>query len=158
MKTRITALITATALTLGATPALLAAGPSIAGTAKDEAKKPYTDYTVRVRDVVQGSVGGSVALDAAGSFALPDLTATKYLVELVDRNNKVVCTEGPFDLARQAEKTDVKINCNKVPTAWWLLGAAAAAGITAGVAAGSPAAGPAVTPGGVSVTPASAAQ
>ena len=154
MKTRMIALVTAAALTLSAPATLLAAGATIAGTAKDEAKKPYTDYTVRARDIVQGSVGGSVALDAAGSFALPDLTSTKYLVELVDRNNKVVCTEGPFDLARQAEKIDVKINCSKVPTAWWLLGAAAAAGITAGVAAGSPAA----AAGGLVVGPASAAQ
>jgi hypothetical protein len=30
-------------------------------------------------------------------------------------------------------KNDVDISCNKVPVAWWLLGIAAAAGITAGV-------------------------
>jgi hypothetical protein len=33
-------------------------------------------------------------------------------------------------------KDNVDISCNKVPAAWWLLGAAAAAGITAGVLAG----------------------
>lgn len=133
MKSRMIALVTASALALGATPSLLAAGGSIAGTAKDEAKRPFSDYSVRLRDVVQGTVGGTVTLDPSGNFAFADLTPTKYLVELVDRNNKVVCTEGPFDTAKQTEKLDVKIDCNKVPTAWWLLGAAAAAGITAGI-------------------------
>ena len=29
---------------------------SLAGTAKDEAKKPYTDYTVRARDIKAGTI------------------------------------------------------------------------------------------------------
>lgn len=137
MKFRVAALFTASVLTLNTAP--FAASASIGGTAKDEAKKPYTDYTVRLRDLVKGSVASVVNLDADGSFKLQDLETAKYLVELVDRNNKVVCTEGPFDLAKQPEKLDVRIDCNKVPTAWWLLGAAAAAGITAGVVSGGPA-------------------
>ena len=47
----------------------------------------------------------------------------------------MVCTEGPFDLTQQMIKNDVVIDCGKVPAAWWLLGAAAAAGITAGIVA-----------------------
>jgi alkyl hydroperoxide reductase subunit AhpC len=66
-------------------------------------------------------------------------TMTVRSVFIVDPNNKVACTEGPFDLAKQPEKLDVKIDCNKVPTARWLLGAAAAAGITASVVSGGPA-------------------
>ena len=84
------------------------------------------------------------------------------MVELLNKDGKVVCTEGPFNMTQQPVKDDVKISCgNKVPTAWWLLGAAAAAGITAGVVAGgsdpaAPAAG--VSVGQQSVTPASPAQ
>ena len=126
--------------------ALLAAGQqtaTIAGTAKDEAKKPYTDYTVRARDVSTGMVAGNVPLNTDGNFSLPDLSSSKYVVELVlhkNNNDKVVCTEGPFDLTQQMLKNDVVIDCGKVPAAWWLLGAAAAAGITAGIVAanGSP--------------------
>ena len=115
---------------------------SLAGTAKDEAKKPFTDYTVRARDVGQqnaGSIAATIALDAQGNFSLTGLPTQKYLVELVNKNGKVVCTEGPFDLSQQAIKSDVVIDCGKVPAAWWLVGAAAAAGITAGIVAAGPA-------------------
>ena len=112
---------------------------SLAGTAKDEAKKPYVDYTVRARDVKAGSIAGTTPLSADGNFSLPGLSAQNYLVELVNKNGKVVCTEGPFDLSKQAIKSDVVISCGKIPAAWWLVGAAAAAGITAGVVASGPA-------------------
>lgn len=139
MKNRVIALVAACALASGAAQTLLAQSASITGTAKNEAQTPYTDYTVRARDVAQGSVGATVALDQQGNFLLPNLGTTKYLVELVDHNSKVVCTEGPFDLAKEPAKAGVTIDCNKKPVAWWLLGAAAAAGITAGVVTGGPA-------------------
>ena len=145
---RIVAIAVAFALANGAAQtALLAAGQqtaTIAGTAKDEAKKPYSDYSVRARDVSTGQIAGNVPLNQEGNFSLPDLSSSRYLVELVRHQNKnqdkVVCTEGPFDLTQQMLKNDVVIDCGKVPAAWWLLGAAAAAGITAGVvtATGSP--------------------
>ncbi len=112
---------------------------SLAGTAKDEAKQPYTDYTVRARDNDGKQIGTPMALDAQGNFSLTGLSTQKYRVELVNKEGKVVCSEGPFDLSSQAIKSDVIIDCGKVPAAWWLVGAAAAAGITAGVvAAGDP--------------------
>jgi hypothetical protein len=93
---------------------------------------------VRARDVSTGMIAGNVPLNSEANFSLPDLSSSKYLVELVlhkDNKDKVVCTEGPFDLTQQMLKNDVVIDCGKVPAAWWLLGAAAAAGITAGVVA-----------------------
>jgi hypothetical protein len=128
----------ALAFTLAAVPVALSAqqSTSLAGTAKDEAKKPFGDFTVRARDVRAGTIAGTIALDAQGGFAITGLTTQKYLVELVNKNGKVVCTEGPFDLSTQAVKSDVIIDCGKVPAAWWLVGAAAAAGVTAGVVAG----------------------
>jgi hypothetical protein len=138
MKTRMMAVAVAVAMAASATQ-LLAQSASIGGTAKDEAKKPYTDYTVRARDVQQGAIASTIALDANGNFTLPNLASQKYLVELVNKNGKVVCTEGPYDLTARAFQNDVVIDCNKVPAAWWLLGAAAAAGITAGIVAAGPA-------------------
>jgi hypothetical protein len=139
---RIVAVAVAFALaSAAAQTALLAAGQqtaTIAGTAKDEAKKPYADYTVRARDVSTGMIAGMTPLNTDANFSLPDLSSSKYLIELVlHKNNqdKVVCTEGPFDLTQQMLKNDVVIDCDKVPAAWWLLGAAAAAGITAGIVA-----------------------
>ena len=126
----------AMALAATAVPVSLSAGGqqnvTIRGTAK-EAKKPYTDYTVQARNSQGGQIAGTVPLDQNGNFTLPGLPAANYVVELLDHNGKVVCTEGPFNLTQQLVKDNVNINCNKVPAAWWLLGAAAAAGITAGI-------------------------
>jgi hypothetical protein len=124
-----------------ATPASVFAQQSttLAGTAKDEAKKPFSDYTVRARDVRAGTIAASVSLDPQGAFSLVGLSTQNYLVELLNKDGKVVCTEGPFDLEKQAIKSDVIIDCGGIPAAWWLIGAAAAAGITAGIIAAGPA-------------------
>jgi hypothetical protein len=106
---------------------------AISGTARKEAKKPYTDFSARARNVQDGQIAGTVLLDQDANFSLPGLPLATYVVELLNHDNKVVCTEGPFNLTQQPVKNDVNISCNKVPAAWWLLGAAAAAGITAGV-------------------------
>lgn len=126
------------AFTAGMAPATIAAGSqdnaSVRGTAKNEAKKPYTDYSVRARNIQQGQIGGTTQLDSDGNFSLANLAPANYSVELLNRDGKVVCTEGPYNLTQQQlTKDGVNISCNKVPAAWWLIGAAAAAGITAGV-------------------------
>ena len=125
------------ALTAGMATVTNAAGSqdtaSVRGTAKNEAKKPYTDYSVRARNVQQGQIGGTTQLDSDGNFSLANLAPAQYAVELLNRDGKVVCTEGPYNLTQQLAKDSVNISCNKVPAAWWLIGAAAAAGITAGV-------------------------
>jgi hypothetical protein len=110
---------------------------NISGTAKKEAKRPFTDYSVRARNVQQGVIGATTKLDQEGNFALPSIDPANYLVELLDSKGKVVCTEGPFDLSKQPVKNDVNIECGK-PAAWWLLAAAGAAGITAGVVSNDP--------------------
>ena len=111
---------------------------TISGTADKEAKKPYTNYSVRARNVQAGSIASTVQLDATGKFELAGVDPSNYLVELVNAKGKVVCTEGPFDLSKQPLKSDVKIECGN-PEALLLLAAAAAAGITAGVAFNGPA-------------------
>jgi hypothetical protein len=140
---RVVAIAVAAALAVGATQnALIAAGQqsaTISGTAKKEAKKPYADFTVQARNVQQGQIGATTTLDMDGNFTLPNLSSAKYLVELVNKDGKIVCTEGPFDLSQQMNRNNVNIDCDKVPAAWWLLGAAAAAGVTAGIVAAGPA-------------------
>src|SRR5262245_28665817 len=111
-------------------------GPSasISGIAKKEAKKPYTDYTTRARDVRTGQIAGTATnADPDANFSITGLPPANYVVELLNKDGKVVCTEGPFDMTKQFMRNDIDISCNKVPAAWWLLGVAAAAGITAGV-------------------------
>jgi len=145
MRTRQTtalALAMTFAAALVAQPAMLLAqgAGNISGTANREAKKPYTDYSVRARHVQLGSIAATIPLDPQGHFALNGIDPANYLVELVDAKGKVVCTEGPFDLTKlpQTSKAGVNIQCGN-PAAWWLLAAAGAAGITAGVVANDPA-------------------
>jgi hypothetical protein len=140
------AIATALALTVmaGSTPTtLMARGQGsgiVSGTAKDEAKKPFPEYTVQARNVGTGVTGtpiaGSIALDPSGNFTLTGLMPSKYVIELLNKNGKIVCTEGPYDLTQQLVKNDVVIDCKHVPVAWWLLAAAGAAAITAGVVTG----------------------
>ena len=123
----------AVAVALASSSLMAAQSGTIAGTAKDEIKK-NEEYTVRARDISQGQIASTSPLDAEGRFSLANLNAANYLVELIrTKDGKVVCTEGPFDMATQAARDNVNIDCNKVPAAWWLLGAAAAAGVTAGI-------------------------
>ncbi len=126
------------AAAIAAVPILAQQAPpsvTLSGEAHKEAKKPFTDYTTRARDVQTGVIAGSVtnAADNKASFSLTGLPPANYVVELLDKNGKVVCTEGPFDMTQTFVRNDIDISCNKVPAAWWLLGIAAAAGITAGV-------------------------
>ena len=117
---------------------ILAAGQqqqsvTLSGIAKKEAKKPYTDYTTRARNVQSGEIAGTATnADPDANFTLTGLPPANYLVELLNKDGKVVCTEGPFNMTQQLVKNDIDISCNKVPAAWWLLGVAAA-GITAGI-------------------------
>lgn len=110
----------------------------LSGTAKDEAKKPYTDYSVRAREVQQGLIAETTKLDMTGAFSMDMLNAGKYLVELLNKDGKVVCTEGPFDLTEAQVKAGIVIDCNKIPAVWWILGAAGAAGLTAGIVTSGP--------------------
>jgi hypothetical protein len=143
------AVLVAVALVVGATLVPVAAQPpgqasgaqpqgQIAGTAKNEAKRPYANYEVRARLVGTTGLASTVQPDQNAGFALNRLALGSYVVELFDvRQSKVVCTEGPFDLTRaMPSKTDVNISCNRVPAAWLLLSAAGAAGLAAGVAIG----------------------
>jgi hypothetical protein len=127
--------------------ALYAAGQqtvTIAGTARDEAQRPYPDRnTVQARAVggpQDGQVVATTKLNNEANFSLPNLPAGNYTIELVVINpgngeQRIVCTEGPFAMTQQLLRNDVVIDCGKVPVAWWLLGAAGAAGITAGILA-----------------------
>src|SRR5204863_9709817 len=111
---------------------------TVSGTGKKEAHKPYTDFSTRARNSQTGDIAATTPLDVDANFSLANLPPANYVVELVNKDGKVVCTEGPYNLTTVTTKNDVDISCNKVPAAWWLLGAAAAAGVTAGVVTASP--------------------
>jgi hypothetical protein len=134
---------TALAAAMAAMPIIAQQAPpsvTISGIAKKEAKKPYTDYTTRARNVQTGEIAGTaVNAEPDANFVIIGLPPANYLVELLDKDGKIVCTEGPYDLTQSFMRNDVDISCNKVPAAWWLLGVASAAGLTAGVVTEPPA-------------------
>jgi len=121
----------------------------ISGSAAAEAKQPYTKYVIRARDTSNNAIAQATSLDAQGKFAVSGLAAGSFLIELVKgatpngQGGKVVCTAGPFTLqdsgAQVADlmiKKGANVHCNRPTSAYLLLGAAAAAGVTAGIVAG----------------------
>ena len=124
-------------LTAGLTPALAqqVTTGAISGKATDEARKPYTDYTVQLRDAQSGQIVTTVPLDVKGLFSFSNLELQKrFLVELYSvKDKKIICTEGPYPLAPSAAvRNNVNIDCGATPAALWLL--AAGAGTVAAVA------------------------
>lgn len=121
---------------LGAQQAQVAPG-TLAGKATDEAKQPYSDWAVQLRDVASGVVASTKTLDDKGLFSFSGVALSQsYLVELVQiKNKKIVCTEGPYTLTPATPyKINVNINCGKVPAAIWLLAAGAGAATAIAVA------------------------
>ena len=119
---------------------------TIRGSAKDEAKAPFTDFTVQARGIEGGRMSNSVGLDRDGTFELRGLPVSKYMLELMNRQGRVVCTEGPVEVNTTEPTLNVDINCRRVPTKALLLGALAAGGAVAGVTVGAPAGLPVTTP------------
>ena len=135
---RIVAGVLSAALIAATAPALAqqAAG-AIAGRATDEAKKPYTDYAVQLRDVASGLVASTLPLDEQGRFNFTGVAISQtYLVELVHiEKKKIICTEGPYSLTPAVpSKLDVNVHCGKAPAALWLLAAGAGAATAVAIA------------------------
>lgn len=134
---RIVAAVLALGMTIGASP-MAAQQPTvgiIAGRATDEARRPYSNYTVLLRDAESGQIVGTVPLDAKGEYRFSNLELSrKFLVELFNvKDKEVICTEGPFPLnPDSAERIDAHIDCGAAPAAIWLL--AATAGAVAAIA------------------------
>ena len=132
---RVIATSLAAMLALGASPILLAQQGTISGRADDEARKPFTDYSVQLMDLQTNQIAATVPLDAQGQFAFTGVAPNSpYLVQLFSiKENRVVCTEGPYRVVgpNMLNHTNVDIDCDKPPALWLL---AAAAGVAAGVA------------------------
>jgi hypothetical protein len=124
----------------------------IAGSAAAEANKPYDQYIIRARNVSTNAIAQTTTLDNEGKFAVNGLTPGNFLIELVKgaapngEGGKIICTAGPFTLQDSGSqindfmiKKGANVHCNRPVAAYYLLGAAAAAGITAGIVAGGPA-------------------
>lgn len=130
---RTVALALALVLAAGSTASLQAQAPQpgvLGGTGSDKAKQPYSDYSIRLRAADSRSVLRTTTMDSQGQFSFTGLALSqRYLVELFSmKDNKIVCTEGPFVLtAELASKTDVNIDCGRNPTAWLIAAGAGAA-------------------------------
>jgi hypothetical protein len=136
---RVVAVGLAVVMAGGAQPAFgqTPAPGTVAGKATDEAKKPYTDYVVQLRDVNSGQVTNTQPIDTQGQFVfLGSGVPGSYLVELVlVKDKKIVCTEGPYNLTQTSpSKVDVNISCGKAPAALWLLVAGAGAATAVAIA------------------------
>ena len=134
---RVIAMTLVAALAVGASPVLLAQQGNISGRAADEARKPYTDYSVQLMDLTSNQIIATVPLDTEGRFGFTGVVPdNRYLVQLFNvKEKRVVCTEGPYTLSSpdMLSRTDVDVDCDKYPALWLL---AAAAGVAATVGRG----------------------
>lgn len=132
---RVIAFSLAAILAVGVSPILLAQQGTISGRADDEARRPYSDYSVQLMDLSSNQIAITVPLDNQGKFAFNAVPPDKrYLVQLFNvKESRVVCTEGPYPIAgpNMLSRADVDIDCGKPPALWLL---AAAAGVAASVA------------------------
>ena len=116
-------------------PAAQQASVSIAGTAKKAAKRPFAGHYVRARRVSDGAIAMAVPLDDNAGFSLSDIKPGEYLLELVNKDGKIICTEGPNTFRTSTTKVSIDCGRDRLP-AFLLLSAAGAAGITAAIANG----------------------
>jgi hypothetical protein len=143
---RLLAAALAASLAVGSVPGAFAAGQqqengTISGKATSEAKPPFNNYMVQLRDPVTAQVVRTGQLNDRGLFTISGVPVSRrVLVELFNvRENRVVCTEGPYLLTPTDQaRTNIDINCGTSPAAWWLLlaGAGAAASIATLTASG----------------------
>jgi hypothetical protein len=93
-------------------------------------------YEVRIQNVETNQVVGAMTLAQDRRFSFTGLALPgTFLVVLYDvARDRVVCTEGPYELTSDslaaAQKTDIVISCGTPAAALWL---AALAGATTGV-------------------------
>jgi hypothetical protein len=139
----VVALAVTFAMALGVAPTLAQQTSGvIGGKAASEAREPFSNYTVQLRDSVTGQIVGSSPLNLEGQFTVEKVAFNqRVLVELVQvKQNRTVCTEGPILLTSSTpSRLDVNINCGKVPAAFWILaaGAGTAAAVALAVQSGS---------------------
>jgi hypothetical protein len=98
---------------------------AIAGVAKDSTGIPLSSVTVRLRNVVSGSLAGTARTAASGAFAFENLSAGHYVVEAVDLSGRVTAASASLDLRSGAALRNVTITA---PSARAQGGAAAAGG------------------------------
>lgn len=117
-------------------PQPAAATGSIAGRATDEARRPYTNYVVQLRDAETGQIVSTVPLDTQGRYQFASVPLQRhFLVELYNvRDREMICTEGPQTLTQDvAQRNDLNVDCGATPAALWLLTAAAGAVAATGI-------------------------
>lgn len=113
-------------------PSMTAAGDVLGvlnGRVKADSKR-LTDYAVQLRDAETGKVLKTVAVDPQGLFAAKDVPVGKpYLLELIRasaKNAPLVCTAGPYQVSPDPKvKTNARLDCGRLPAAYWVLAAAA---------------------------------
>ena len=93
---------------LGAPAGALAAsaqGATLKGIAQGADQKPLPNYKIQVRNTVTGKIEGTTTSTAAGSFSLEGLTASSYVIEVVDAAGTVVGLSSPIAVAAGATVT-----------------------------------------------------
>jgi hypothetical protein len=103
---------------------------SVSGTASTSTGQTVAKATVRLRNLTTGQVSGTTVSDAAGSFSFSGLSASNYVVEVVNAAGEIVGTSASIAVAAGAAVSGVVVAASVAAVAG--VGGAAAAGVAAG--------------------------
>ena len=103
---------------------------SISGTASTSTGRTVAKATVRLRNLTTGQLSSTTVSDAGGSFSFSGLSASSYVVEVVNAAGGIVGTSASLVVAAGAQVTGVVVAASAAAVAG--VGGAAVAGATAG--------------------------
>ena len=91
---------------LGLPVAPVAAAPQAAGTisgfAKEAGGQPAANVTVRLRNLDNGQIVGTLRTEPTGAFSFTNVPAGNYIVEIVDGAGRVLAAGAQIVLAQKA--------------------------------------------------------
>lgn len=83
----------------GTQPQVQARGGTVEGIARDASQQPLPRTTVQIRNVATGQLVGTQVTGAGGEFLFTGMAAGNYVIEIVDRDGKIIGASVPFSVA-----------------------------------------------------------
>ena len=83
----------------GTQPQVQVTGGTVEGIARDAAQQPLPRITVQIRNVATGQLVGTQVTGAGGEFIFTGIAPGNYVIEIVDRDGKIIGASVPFSVA-----------------------------------------------------------
>lgn len=112
-------------------------GGTIKGIAMTAVRQPLPDYFLRLRSLDTARLVKVGRTNSAGSYEFANVEPGTYCVEVLDRTNKIISTDGPIVVSKNSEN-DHTLRTTLISTAALSAGAIAISALRDGSANGTP--------------------